>query len=1242
MEGARGRAVPALIVLAVLAVLGSIGAARSARAEASTVLWRHVDGPWGRRAIVDLDVDPEGRLLVLTREGLWRGDENGGFRRIESFDGSEEGSTVAEIVPETLDVWAGHEDRLCRWRAGAWTCFPVVPFEGGRIAFNGPDDGWAACDFSTMHTYRFDGERWAEVIDPLIPIHASNRFQMLVSQGPDQVWLAGTSTALVRHDGVAFRALPRPGDDGRAARVTDVCAMSGDRVVALTDRAWLWDGTSWSAIENGRSVNRCATETPETVWLFGEGGRIARFDGREVSDTPSMAPVARMVFDGNGGAWAARGSRLLRRTPGAEVVFRDVAATWGIADVGRATTARFLELDGDGRPDLLLLGENGPRLLRNRGGADFEEVTEEWDLARAEVPSRPLAVCDLDGDGRADLVGGRDPPDGAGEQTLVYLRHLRGRFEDVTATSGLAPDGLRSMEVRDLDCIDLDRDGDLDLYVTVTLGEDRFPTPNVVFENTGHGRLRRRRLPARGLGGGQHWTRSSEFVDLLGDRWPELISANIWNVGHAIYARAADGGRWDDVTITSGIGLHYGDSAGSFSADLDGDGWFDLLVDGSEGARLYRNDGGVLVEQALPGLEDLGWSTRPGDSPPAADDVDGDGDLDLLLLDGDSGARLLLNDGGFRLRDVSAGAGLTVGAADLADFADIDGDGDLDILLIGRGSRSWMLLDEGPARGRRVTVTSSRRAVAGADVRLVDGDGALVARRTVPQDGSAVALPPPSGEPQRLRLALSDGTEIDLDAPVDTVATVHVEGGAERTAALVTGALARRMAWTHRREAALRGALLWALLALASVAGRRRGLLRLSRPAYPIAAAAAVPAMELAVAGLPPAWRWGTGAAALALIGAATWLDLRATRLHRATWVAHFRILGELGTGGMGTVYRALDSTTRRTVALKVLRPELARTDDARRRFQREAELGAAIEHPNVVRIYEHGQCMIFSGDEARRTSYLSMELVDGRAIRALIEERGTVPLGAACRMAVSLLGALQALHDAGVVHRDIKPDNVMLTERGVVKLTDFGLARGEGFSTLTRSGNVMGTINYMPPEQAETGRVDERADIYATGVLLYELLSGRRPFVGDDPMQVLFRIFSDDPAPLDELRPGLPAPVVDAVRRAMARDPDGRFPTAEAFAAVIRPYADPEVTPRSLQGSRSTLFGRMLRMRRRSSLDGASAGRTSDTTPTPTGDTLPGPGTATTVDAAPRTGGEPRRGAGGRGSGPVDGGDDA
>ena len=261
----------------------------------------------------------------------------------------------------------------------------------------------------------------------------------------------------------------------------------------------------------------------------------------------------------------------------------------------------------------------------------------------------------------------------------------------------------------------------------------------------------------------------------------------------------------------------------------------------------------------------------------------------------------------------------------------------------------------------------------------------------------------------------------------------------------------------------------------------------------------------------------------------------------------------------MGEVYVARDTKLDRNVALKVLPPELASNPDRRARFEREAKSLAALNHPNIVAIH--------SVEESEGVSFLTMELVEGKRLGELIPDRG-MELERFLELATQLVDALEAAHKKGVVHRDLKPENVMVTATGRVKVLDFGLAKlrpelddDEASQLPTRShsgvGRVVGTIAYMSPEQAQGQPVDARSDLFSLGVLFYEMLTGRRPFQGDNALSVLSAILRDAPTPMTELRPDLPPECARIVTRCLEKEPDTRFPSsrdvADALGAVPR-----------------------------------------------------------------------------------------
>jgi serine/threonine protein kinase len=256
-----------------------------------------------------------------------------------------------------------------------------------------------------------------------------------------------------------------------------------------------------------------------------------------------------------------------------------------------------------------------------------------------------------------------------------------------------------------------------------------------------------------------------------------------------------------------------------------------------------------------------------------------------------------------------------------------------------------------------------------------------------------------------------------------------------------------------------------------------------------------------------------------------------------------YRVLRRLGSGGMAEVWSAEDSQLGRKVALKLLAARFAQDADFRERFRREASAAAAMQHPNIVSIYDRGE---WDG-----TSYIAMELVDGHTLKQLIQERGPAGPGAAIDLAIEILKALRYAHKRGIVHRDIKPQNVLLDEEGGLKVADFGIARA-GASEMTETGAIVGTVQYISPEQAQGQPVSPRSDLYSVGVVLYELLTGRVPFDGEAPVSVALKQVSEPPVPPSQLRPGIPPALEHVVLRALEKDPARRYASADEFIAAL------------------------------------------------------------------------------------------
>ncbi|UNX56398.1 Stk1 family PASTA domain-containing Ser/Thr kinase [Georgenia sp. TF02-10] len=258
-----------------------------------------------------------------------------------------------------------------------------------------------------------------------------------------------------------------------------------------------------------------------------------------------------------------------------------------------------------------------------------------------------------------------------------------------------------------------------------------------------------------------------------------------------------------------------------------------------------------------------------------------------------------------------------------------------------------------------------------------------------------------------------------------------------------------------------------------------------------------------------------------------------------------YQVDARIARGGMATVYRATDRRLERTVAVKVMHPHLAESAEFVARFRREARAAARLTHPAVVAVHDQGT----TGD----ASYLAMEYVDGPNLRDVLRQRGALPLGEALSIAGQVLDALAAAHRAGLVHRDVKPENVLLTADGRPKVADFGLARAVTEATAATTGTVLGTVAYLAPEIVTQGRADPRADVYAVGVLLYELITGRQPFTGEAPIQVAFQhVNARIPAPSTAVA-WVPAEVDELVGALTAKELDERPRDAAAALVLLR-----------------------------------------------------------------------------------------
>ncbi len=270
-----------------------------------------------------------------------------------------------------------------------------------------------------------------------------------------------------------------------------------------------------------------------------------------------------------------------------------------------------------------------------------------------------------------------------------------------------------------------------------------------------------------------------------------------------------------------------------------------------------------------------------------------------------------------------------------------------------------------------------------------------------------------------------------------------------------------------------------------------------------------------------------------------------------------YRLIAPLGEGGMATIWRAVDEQLDREVAVKILRPQFSSDPGFAARFKQEARSAGGLSHPNIVSVYDYGT------DGADGEQYIVMELVDGRDLSTILRDRGSLSVDDSVRIAIGVASALEVAHRKGIVHRDVKPGNILITDGGDVKVTDFGIARAVAEASMTVTGTTLGSVHYFSPEQARGDEVTGASDVYSLGIVLFEMLTGRRPFEADTAAAVaLKRLNEDAPTPTAIGKPQ-PAGLEAIVMRALAREPADRFPDAGAMAEALRAWRrNPDVVP--------------------------------------------------------------------------------
>jgi len=980
--------------------------------------------------------------------------------------------------------------------------------------------------------YEFDGQRWL-----LKPPFTKRSLRALEMIARDDIWAGGRDGALYHYDGKAWTDVPVKGG-GFKDYILEMSFSSTDAGWAVsTNNVLRWAAGHWSAVGIpegivGRAVKSVAGDD---AWIFTDNGTVLRYDGilwNAVAKVPMQTGYASVGFVRGDGydrgytLYVVTNTGVISNVWGRVPMFIDVSPSANIhLNGGEIVVADF---DADGNEDLFVSadGKYADRLYANRGDGFYNEMTERLHPLNRAVAARS-SVGDLDNNGYPDIAVHRGLAD-----NLWYRNSGSWTFtENPGPVSATGPSNYSRLLPADMD-----NDGDLDLVMMPAV-EERSGESIIIYRNDGVGRFPDSTVLSFPMRAGSS-PASFFLADLDRNGMTDIVKYNIHERVQA-YLNQPDGS-YREAAVERGLA----DAASGPATyvtwaegiDIDGNGAEDVFLVSRRGVGVFMMNNGWGYFTA----GDSVVFDPAGENPVGAfSDIDCDGDDDLFLDD-----RFYENrGGGFREYRYLGFRG-----NGLAHFTDFDRDGDEDLVFgTVRAERGISVFENEVNPGNVLSVTlrgiRSNSGGLGSTVRLwKTGDGA----------GRTLARFAELRSPRPLRFALDSASTYDLEVRFPGGETVTRTGVRPGFIAVdeYGGPVALFWDFVCSFGRSLRMADLskegWKLLlvALLVAGGMFLATLKLgtSARANIVFGAIVVAAYVLAVHGTV---RGGPIVSTIfpvggALLAAGGWIGAR-NRIEterRAKRISHYLLGEQLGEGGMGKVYSATDSFTGQRVALKVLSPELLNDPENRKRLMAEGHLLSTLKHRNIVRVYEVGEHL--------GRGFIAMEYLPGGTVQAYFAKNAPLPPAAAKGLSLEICAGLLEIHRRGVIHRDLKSGNIMFGADGGVRIMDFGLSKSPLVTTMTTLGTILGTLGYVSPEQVTNISVDHRADIFSFGVLLYEMLTGKLPFNGENEMAVIHAIFNVEPPPPSSINPSVPARLDAVVRRCLRKNPDERYASAE------------------------------------------------------------------------------------------------
>ncbi|MCX7874595.1 MAG: protein kinase [Melioribacteraceae bacterium] len=916
-----------------------------------------------------------------------------------------------------------------------------------------------------------------------------------------------------------------------------------------------FENNQWKKIENIFRVkfNSVKTLSKDKAWIVGARSTLVELINNEWIEDKSIK-----IFEDNftdidiinkeneNKIWIIGDNGIYTNSQNLKFSFTDVTSNLSLRKEGRAGI--FRDYNNDGFLDLAVMLEDSPTLIyRNQNGNFFSEVDRDF-LSANIFSSQSIASADFDNDNNIDLLEILDDVNN-------NLSFGKGNFEfrNVDTRKFINLNYIQTdLNLANAQVADFDNDGNLDIYFS------NYNNDDMIFKNNGVGKFENvfgdcgiKKLK-------NHRAYGVTLTDFNNDNLIDvLITYKLAEKNQHIFLYLNKGNfKFEEKTDKNFYTNFAPSTYSSIENDFNNDGFTDIIVFNNESElKFLINDGNANFKDVADeiGLSKKFFHPEPSGGIMAAADVNNDGWLDIFI-----GSELYLNSPEFFFTEVSKSVGIDfIGNPSFADF---DNDGDIDLFIgssreaLGKGDRAVLYKNNSNEKNFitvKLNADVSNRNAIGAKVYLLGYNNDSLVYKTIRQVGlgsnsvaqenfSKINFGINPNYNYKIKVVFPSGTIKIVDVEKNKLNEINESTFLEKELILTKKSLTRTLLLIDYKVEVVKFILVFILLIIAFVFGLKT---KAKKVVYHLYFGLFWIFIYLALVHLTItsqiilSWIIPIGVTS-GLAFSFIYIANKIIEKRESNYISHYKILELIGSGGMGKVYKALDTQTSKIVAIKILNPEILKAQENKKRLAGEGILLSSLQNKNIIKIFEYG--------ETEKCSFISMEYLSGGTLQEYIEKNYPITNKKIIEIALQICNGLKEIHNQKIIHRDLKSSNVMFDDKNEIRIMDFGLSKSPLVTTMTTLGTVIGTLGYVAPEQITNFNVDKRTDIFSFGVILYQLATGKLPFTGENEIALIHTIFNTEPIKPSVINKDLNKEIEKIILKCIRKNPEERFSNVE------------------------------------------------------------------------------------------------